>query len=214
MKILALSDEVVPVVYSPSLPDNFDGVDLVVGCGDLPASYLEYVVSMLNVPLVYVPGNHDPDIHDIPGGVNIDGRIHTAAGIRVAGLGGSRRYKDKGRHQYTEAQMRVRVYTMLLPLLLDRTLRSRPLALFVTHSPPSGVHDGLDVAHQGFQAFHRILDLARPRMMLHGHSHVNQNLDVTQSTIGASVVMNVYPYRIIDLDERKDIGIAGMMEPV
>ena len=29
------------------------------GCGDLPDYYLDYIASMLNVPLTLVPGNHD-----------------------------------------------------------------------------------------------------------------------------------------------------------
>src|SRR5205823_4064430 len=67
--------------------------DLVVGCGDLPFDYLEYLVSRLDVPLLYVPGNHDPSLNppdmswmplraELPrpppgpeGCVNIDGRL-------------------------------------------------------------------------------------------------------------------------------------------
>jgi hypothetical protein len=37
-------------------------VDLVVACGDLPFEYLAHLVDGLDVPLVFVPGNHDPDI--------------------------------------------------------------------------------------------------------------------------------------------------------
>jgi len=39
--------------------DRFGDVELVLSCGDLPYYYLEYIVSMLNVPLLYVHGNHD-----------------------------------------------------------------------------------------------------------------------------------------------------------
>jgi len=56
MKILALADEVVSFIHSPTVRDRFADVDLVVSCGDLPAAYLEYVVTLLNKPLVYVPG--------------------------------------------------------------------------------------------------------------------------------------------------------------
>ena len=36
--------------------------DLVIACGDLPFEYVEHVMTIANAPLVYVPGNHDPDL--------------------------------------------------------------------------------------------------------------------------------------------------------
>jgi uncharacterized RDD family membrane protein YckC len=45
----------------PGLPDVTGAKpDLVVSCGDLPWDDLERIVDVANVPLVYVPGNHDP----------------------------------------------------------------------------------------------------------------------------------------------------------
>ena len=105
MKILALSDRVVSRIYSSTVREQFADVELIIGCGDLPAYYLEYVVTQLNVPLVYVPGNHDPDDLIVPGGIPADGKIVKLNGAVIVGLGGSRRYKPKGRHQYTEAEM-------------------------------------------------------------------------------------------------------------
>jgi hypothetical protein len=58
MKILALSDKVIPFIYSPLARQRFADVDLVIGCGDLPYYYLEYVLTVLNY-LYYVRGNHD-----------------------------------------------------------------------------------------------------------------------------------------------------------
>src|SRR5438105_4508518 len=44
--------------------------DLILACGDLPYGYLDFLVSTLNVPLLYVPGNHDPDLR--PGAPTLD----------------------------------------------------------------------------------------------------------------------------------------------
>src|SRR2546428_11587343 len=93
---------------------------LVLTCGYLPFDYLEYIVSRVNVPLLYVPGNHDPDLgpgddtfsplraerpsKGPEGCVNVDGRIVEAAGLRVAGLGGSMRY-GPGAHQDPQGEM-------------------------------------------------------------------------------------------------------------
>ncbi len=60
MRVLALSDQVLEHFYSPAVKERFAEAELVVGCGDLPSYYLEYIVSMLNVPILQVPGNHDP----------------------------------------------------------------------------------------------------------------------------------------------------------
>jgi len=59
MKILAVSDEVCEAIYTPTLKRKYPDVDLVVGCGDLPYYYLEFIVNALDVPLYYVHGNHD-----------------------------------------------------------------------------------------------------------------------------------------------------------
>lgn len=193
MKILALSDSVVDQIYSAWVLERFSDVDLIVGCGDLPADYLEYVVTQLNVPLVYVPGNHDPDDYPVPGGISIDGRVEVINGVRIAGLGGSQRYKSRGRHQYTEQQM----FYRMVRLLLTVRARTRGLDILVTHAPPRGVHDGEDLTHQGFEAFHRFLQMARPRLMLHGHIHAHPNLAQMQTELYDTLVVNVYPYQML-----------------
>jgi Icc-related predicted phosphoesterase len=198
MKILGLSDQVNDVVYSSHVRDHFNDVDLIVGCGDLPADYLEFVVSMLDVPLVYVPGNHDVDDYSVPGGIDVDGKVVRIGDLRIAGLGGSRRYKNEGDHQYTENEMRVRVIRLIFAEYLKALLRRPRLDIFVTHSPPRGIHDAPDFAHQGFQSFHPILEFLKPSIMLHGHSHVHRNIECTESTVSGSKIINVYPYRVID----------------
>lgn len=67
-RVLAVADE---------LDDTLDGArlrrlrpDLVLSAGDLPFEYLEFIVSTLDVPLLYVPGNHDPDLTPAPAGGN------------------------------------------------------------------------------------------------------------------------------------------------
>jgi Icc-related predicted phosphoesterase len=199
MRVLGLSDQIEEVVYSPNSVQHFKGVDLIVGCGDLPADYLEFAVSMFNVPLVYVPGNHDPDVFGVPGGISVDNKLVEISGLQVMGLGGSRRYKQEGRHQYTETQMRLRVGRMLARVVIGRILRGRRVDLLVTHSPPLGIHDASDLAHTGFESFHTLLQFARPRWMLHGHSHVHRNIEATVTERFETKIINVYPYRMLDL---------------
>ncbi|MFQ5921532.1 MAG: metallophosphoesterase family protein [Anaerolineales bacterium] len=61
MKILALSDSVDDRIYSTRAHQTYGDIDLVVGCGDLPIYYLEFVADALNKPVLYVRGNHDTE---------------------------------------------------------------------------------------------------------------------------------------------------------
>ena len=96
MKILAVSDRVVNPIYGSHIRKRFGDVDMVVSCGDLPYSYLEYIVSMLNVPSFYVHGNHDgPEylsdgrtLTEPRGWVNLDGRTVRCKGLLLGGLAG------------------------------------------------------------------------------------------------------------------------------
>lgn len=195
MKVLALSDEVVPFIYSPAVRERFADVGLIAACGDLPAEYLEYVVTQLNVPLAYVPGNHDPDEFKVQGGVSVDGHWLRLNGIAVAGLGGSQRYKPVGKHQYTEQEMMARVAR----LLLTSRIGGRRVDVFISHAPPRGVHDGPDSVHAGFLAFNTFLRAGQPTVMLHGHTHVQRNLATTVTQLHSTQVVNVFPYRVIEV---------------
>lgn len=201
MKILALSDRTVPFIYSPVVEERYPEIELVVGCGDLESSYLEYVLTRLNVPLFYVHGNHDRDDFNVPGGVSVDGRVVQLHGLRIGGLGGSRRYKSDGIHQYTEGEMWWRVFRMLLRLAPMRLARGYGLDLLLSHSPPLGIHDMPDLAHSGFSSFRALIRLARPRLVLHGHSHAVKNLDTMESLLYDTPIVNVYPNRVVELNE-------------
>jgi len=212
MKILALSDQVVEQLYSPLVRERFGDVDLVVGCGDLPQYYLDYIVSMLSVPLSLVPGNHDqsvvcPDFSQDPdggdarrGSPNIDGMVVKERGLLLAGLGGSIRYRPDGAHQYTQAEMSRRVLALAPRLYWNRMRHGRFLDILITHAPPRGIHDAQDPAHVGFEAFNRFITHFRPRYLLHGHSHIYRRGAVTSTQVGPTIIINVYPYRVIEVD--------------
>jgi Icc-related predicted phosphoesterase len=196
--ILAVSDE----VDEQLLDSDLKALDasLVVACGDLPFDYLEALVTLTNVPLLYVPGNHDPDLktrvrdispediikpfsfrgeeYDTPGPkgcLNIDGRVTETAGLRIGGLGGSMRYTD-GPNQYTQAEMNRRALAFEAKARLGSFMAHRPkparhLDVLLTHAPPLGVGDDDDLCHEGFSAFHGLLERLSPLVHLHGHIH-------------------------------------------
>lgn len=207
MKILAISDEVVDFIYSPAVKDRYGDVDLIVGCGDLPFYYLEFVVSILNKPLYMVPGNHDAHnqymsdgriLTHAEGCEDVDGQVANENGLLIAGLGGSIRYRPDGVHQYTQGEMRTRVAALTPSLWFNRLRYGRFADILITHSAPRGIHDSSDMAHVGFEAFNDFIKRFRPRFLLHGHSHVYQREAITRTMVGETEVINVYPYRVIE----------------
>lgn len=210
MKLLAVTDKVVDLIYSPSLVEKFGDVDMVLSCGDLPYYYLEYIVTMLCVPLLYVHGNHDPPIEYSasgaqstgPGGCsNVHSRLVRERGLSIAGLEGSIRYKPQGRYQYTETQMWTQVLKLSPGLLRNRLVTGRPLDVLLAHSPPFGIHNGRDRTHIGFRSFLWLMDRFKPRYLLHGHRHVYNPLEVTETQYQDTTVINVYPYKLLEIPD-------------
>ena len=216
MKILALSDQVVEAIYSPRIKESCADVDFVIGCGDLPFYYLEFIVTMLNAPLYYVPGNHDsPRQYHSDGRVVsraegcelLDGSVMRARCIAnrrvasgrllLAGLGGCLRYNADASHQYTQSEMWMRALSLAPALIFNRLRFGRYLDILVTHAPPRGIHDGADLAHTGFDAFLWVMRAFRPRFLLHGHSHIYRR-DVATTRYKHTEVLNVYPARLVE----------------
>jgi Icc-related predicted phosphoesterase len=92
-----------------------------------------------------------------------------------------------------------RILAMTPRLCWNRARRGRYLDILVTHAPPRGIHDAEDPAHVGFAPFNRFITRFRPRYLLHGHSHLYRRDAVTRTQVGSTTVINVYPYRVIDL---------------
>lgn len=205
MKILAVSDQIVERMYALAANGHFSDVDVILGCGDLPYSYLEYLTTILKKPLMYVPGNHDPEQSGAPrshaeGGENLDARVLRYRGFTFAGLGGSIRYRPDGVNQHTQAEMCQRAAKLLPRLILNKIRHGRALDILITHSPPFGIHDDDTQAHQGLRAINWLLNLAQPRYHLHGHTHFyKNNLEKSETLFGNTIIVNVYPYKIIEM---------------
>lgn len=181
--------------------------------GDLPFDYLEYLVSRANVPLLYVPGNHDPSVTpadmtwsplqpEVPvpgpqGCDNVDGRVIEARGVRVAGLGGSVRYKS-GPNQYSQAQMRWRVLSLEFRIRVKQAREGRKVDIFLTHAPPFGLAEAKDAAHVGFVAFHRIIRGLHPLLLVHGHIHPYGRTQ-PERRVDRTRIVNAVPSRLIEI---------------
>ena len=131
------------------------------------------------------------------GCVNIDGRLVEAGGLRVAGLGGSLRYK-RGANQYSQAQMGWRALKLDLRIRLGRVRNGRKLDILVTHAPPFGLGEAVDSAHVGFAAFLRLMRNFQPLLAVHGHVHP-YGRTMPEGRIDSTRVINVVPSRLIEL---------------
>lgn len=209
MKILSVSDEVVPTIYHASVRQRFHDVEMILGCGDLPPSYLDYIVSMLNIPCFYVPGNHDGEpeytdygqsIHKPLGCVDLDGRVVVHDGLVIGGLGGCLWYNG-GPHQYTQRAMTRRVYKLLPRILWHRRRTGRGLDILITHAPPAGINDGTG-AHTGFKALRWLVERFPPRYLIHGHVHRNYRMNPKVETqVGDTLVINTAGYRVLTIEQ-------------
>lgn len=205
MRILAISD-VEDEAVAASLADRAGSVDLVLGCGDLPYEYLDYVATGLGAPLRAVHGNHDVPLEMVEDkaipvwweGIDLHGRVVSLNGLLVGGLEGSFRY-NRGPFQSTEGQMWLAILGMLPRLIANRLRHGRFLDVLVTHAPPRGIHDLPDRAHRGFVAFRTFLRLFQPRYHLHGHSHVYDARTVITTQFGGTTVMNAFGARTIEV---------------
>jgi Icc-related predicted phosphoesterase len=208
MKILSVSDVELSIIYSAHIAQRFRDVDLVISCGDLPYYYLEYIISMLNVPLYYVRGNHASKVEVTSGGdrtspwggIDLHRRLRRdASGLLMAGIEGSLQY-NYGPHQYTQAEMWAFVFSLVPGLLLNKIRYGRYLDVFVTHASPWKIHDMDDRPHRGAKAFRWFIDVFQPRYHLHGHIHVYRPDTVIETVIDRTRVLNTFGYKEIEID--------------
>ncbi len=207
VKILAVSDQLDPVVYSDSLKERFGDVDLVISCGDLSYMYLEYIISTLNKPLYFVHGNHDPEQEFNPGeprsyplgGENLHGRFFRQQGLLLTGLEGSIQYNCRTPYQYTQAGFWSQVFQLVPGLLLNKLLYGRFLDLFVSHAPPQGIYEDSDWAHQGIRAFRWLVSTFRPAYHLHGHIHLYFPDQARQVSLGVTQIVNAFKSGVIEI---------------
>jgi Icc-related predicted phosphoesterase len=211
MKILTVSDKVEEIIYSPAIKRMFGGVDLVLGCGDMPFYYLEFIVTMIGGPLFYVIGNHGNAVRKqyapkeewaYPGGCdNVDGRVIRYQKLLIAGLEGSMRYNNNRYFQYTDGEMARKVWGLAPSLVLNKLMYGRYLDILITHAPPFGIHDRADTCHRGFRAFVTFMERFQPRYLIHGHVHVYNPSETVETVYGQTRVINTYGYRTLEIDE-------------
>lgn len=195
MRILAVADEEAKYYYDFYQPGKLDEFDLILACGDLHRSYLEFLVTMARCPVLYVHGNHDENFVDKPpeGCICVEDKIFVYQGIRILGLGGSYRYRQ-GTYLYTERQMARRIRKLWFQLL-----RFGGFDILMTHAPARGINDFDSLSHRGFESFVKLIDQYQPKYFVHGHIHKNYGIKIPQRTPhGETTIINAYDYCTFD----------------
>jgi len=191
MRVLAVGDVPSPYYYEHYAPGRLNEFDLILSCGDLKQSYLEFLATLAPCPVVYVRGNHDDSYAAAPPGgcICAEDRIVVYRGLRILGLGGSYRYRD-GRNMYTEQQMRRRVRRLYFQLQ-----KHHGFDILLTHAPARHINDFDTLPHRGFECFAELLDRYRPPYFVHGHIHRNYGMNIPQRTVyGSTTIINAFDH--------------------
>jgi len=201
VKILAISDNVLPQMENPEyLRQTYSDVDLVISCGDMPPPYIDFVASVLNVPLFYVRGNHDTNYGPgFPGGEDLHRHAVRYRGLWFAGLEGSIQYNG-GVAQYGERSMLRMTLSMAAGMLRRRIRLGAGVDVLVAHSPPRGIHDLTDPVHRGFQAFNLAIRWYRPRYLIHGHVDTWDRRRTIETHVDHTIVLNINPVKVFTVD--------------
>lgn len=197
MKILCVSDIVVPELSQRFDARQFQDVELILSCGDLAPEYIASIRERLDAPLYYVRGNHDIRYQSAPpaGCLNIHQRRLTFRGLRMMGLEGSRWYNG-GPIQYREYQMRRMIWRMLPGLWFKGGVD-----MVITHAPPRHIHDAEDRCHRGFESYLKLIRRFKPRYFIHGHIHAHFTDPSQRMTqVGDTWVINAFGFHLLEVD--------------
>lgn len=194
IKILIVADKEDKYIWDYFDRKRFEDIEVIIACGDLKASYLEFLTTMIDAPLYYISGNHDtPYLKKPPEGcICIDDKLIIYKGIRIVGFGGCNEYRG-GPYQYTQKQMNKRISRFKYKLW-----KNKGFDILVTHAPAKGLGDGMDLCHEGFEVFNKLLDKYCPKYFFHGHQHLNYGNQERIINYNKTTIVNAYKHYIIE----------------
>lgn len=199
LRALVIADQESKYLWDYFDKKNFPGVEVIISCGDLKASYLSFLTTMMSVPLLYVPGNHDSHYMRQPpeGCDDLTEKIISIKGVRFLGFGGALSQAPRHFH-YTEKEM-ARQVIRRMPEICSQG----GFDVLVSHAPAAGLGDGEDRFHKGFVAYRALLKQFQPAYHLHGHQHMNYGGAKSEMSYGKTTIYNGYGYRVIDLSIKR-----------
>ena len=157
--------------------------DLLISCGDVSDPViLEAADAYQCKRILAVKGNHDfpgPFPESI---IDLHLSVSEHQGINFGGFNGSWKYKPRGHFLYEQDEA-------------SALLKDFPhVDVFVSHNSPRGIHDKEDEVHTGFEALSAYIRMQKPRVLIHGHQHIN-----AEKEVGRTRVIGVYGHRVIEV---------------
>ena len=222
MKILCISDQIDPLVYSSGAKQYFSDIDLVLCAGDLAMEYVDYIVSTLNKPTYFIFGNHNleefqfyhkesdtstssmlvtDELDHAHGAVYAGFKVLREGKLLIAGASGSFKYNN-GRNQYSDREMFFLLLKMVPRLLYNKIRYGRYVDIFLTHATPLGIHDKQDLCHKGFACYRWFLKKFKPAYMVHGHIHLYDLQEERVTQWKSTTIVNAYSHYIIETGEK------------
>lgn len=185
MKILAIADR--PPKKSIGEIVLGEQIDVIITLGDLEYTEIAELAYIKDIPKIGVYGNHcTPGYMELLGITDLHLKTVTINGLTFGGFEGSHRYKkDEFAKMYTQEEA--------LGLMVDFPY----VDVFIAHSPPAGINDEDDPAHQGLLALRHYLDRCKPRYFFHGHTYPIQENVVTEY-VGTQIIY-ITADQIVDL---------------
>lgn len=228
MKILAVSDKENIHLQNSILKnlEKFKDIDLIISCGDLSKSYLEFLVDTIKKDLFFVEGNHPAIKHSSKscfekviskvyedknyfdyGGINLHSRIHIYKNYILVGFEGSMEYNGKN-FQYSEKDMTKIVNKVSFEIKKQQFMdfifrRKKKDIIVVSHAPVYQIHDKNDVCHKGFDCFRTFIKKFNPVLWLHGHIHYEGQTNEQISRLNNTLVVNAYGIHLLDINNDK-----------
>jgi len=146
--------------------------DLIVSCGDISDQVISEAAQAYSCTKIFaVKGNHDTDMSFPEPIVDLHLQVEEYAGMKFGGLNGSWKYKPRGHFLYEEWEA-------------DQFLATfPPVDVFVSHNSPRGIHDQEDEVHYGFEALKTYIQRSKPKILIHGHQHVNKETILNETRI-------------------------------
>lgn len=201
MRILLVADAESDYIWDHFNPDRFANIDLIISCGDLKSDYLGFIATMIHAPVYYVHGNHDTQYNENPPGGcdSIEDQLIIFKGLRIIGLGGSIRYNNRPLFsqppfQCTEKEMEKRIKK-----LKRKIAANNGFDILVSHAPPHGIGDDVDLCHTGFKTFLTLLDEYKPSYMFHGHMHLKFGRGERIKKYNDTTIIDAYGYHILEI---------------
>lgn len=180
LKLIVISDTHGDLAFGDRFKAFMESIsvyDLCIILGDIYAYELDKICEIIPPEkIIALRGNHDKfDVYDKHKIVNINGKIHSVKGIKIAGIEGSNRYKNEDAPLYTHYESLLLAYKM--PQDAD---------VLITHDLMF-TESQYDKAHEGMVGITYYVMKNRIKYHIHGHIHKSYKKQYSNNVIEKSV---------------------------